>query len=248
MKGNRILAMVAREIKVSMRSKGRFVGEVVVPLISIVIWGMLASSGIMGREASSMILSIQIIWTLVYTFQSYANVSMMYDIWSREVGMVMSEVSIHEYVAAKAVSSFIIVFAISSVIIGILYAFFSVPLESIYPVLSVLPAAFAFSLSVSLAVFGIILVFGRTYDFMSWSIMSFVVFLSFPFSVPPGMSWIRPLAEAIPLYHVFAHVREGTGMLAAYLLSVPWLVASYILLMHAYRTSLKTGMLVEMST
>ena len=246
--GNRVAAMVKRELLIATRNKGRFVGDVIVPIISILIWGMLASARMVSHDMAGVIISIQILWTLVYTYQSYVNVSIMYDVWSREIGNILPEFSISEYVISKVISSFIIVSAISLAILAILHASFGLPLPAIARIILSLPAVWLFSLSVSLSVFGIILAFGRTYDFLSWSVMAFFILLSFPFSIPPSMEWIKPFASLMPMYHAFSIVRGSGSYLMLYSTSVAWLVVSVVVLAILYNKSLRSGMLAEMST
>ena len=246
--GNRTAAMVKRDILIASRNKGRFVGEVVVPVISILIWGMLASARMISHEVASVIISIQILWTLVYTYQSYINVSIMYDIWSREIGNILPEFSISEYILSKVISSFIVVSSVSLVIVSILHAFFSFPISSILGIAASLPAVWMFSLSVSLSVFGVVLAFGRTYDFLSWSVMTFFILFSFPFSIPPSMEWIKPFASLMPMYHAFSIARGSGSYLMLYSTSFAWVVVSMAVLAILYNKSLRSGMLAEMST
>ncbi len=242
------LAFLKRELSITFKDRGAFVERLVMPFFLILAWAMLVAVNLIPEDAAEMLLAIQMVWIFSSKFQEYFNISFMSDIWSGEFGNLMSYMSIVDYISGKMAFSFVASMIMSVLIIATCIFGFGLSADMALKVAMSVPAIWLFSSSIGLIVSGLVLVLGRSYGFLSWTLMYAIVLLSFPFSIPSSLIWLKPLAEVFPLYYIFSFIRGSGSPGMAYLESLIWPVAAILIFSWFYRLSLKTGGIPRVSS
>ena len=244
----RVMAFLKREITIILKDRGAFVDRMIMPFFLILAWAMLVMVKLIPEDAAEMLLAIQMVWIFASKFQEYFNMPFMSDIWSGEFGNLMSYMSIIDYISGKMAFSFVASITMSMLIIATCIFGFGLSGEMALKVAISIPVIWLFSASVGLVVSGLVLVLGRSYGFLSWTLMYAIVLFSFPFSIPSSLLWMKPLAEIFPLYHIFSFIRGSGSLGMAYLESIIWPLVAILIFSYFYRLSRKTGSMSEVSS
>lgn len=206
-----ILALLYRDLLATFTDKGRLFELVLYPLSFLVIWGLMFKSGVIAPELAGHLLVINLIWSTSSSLQGQTNGPIMYDLWSREFAELLKEgITMQLYIVARVLFGTLIgvmnliVFLIASPLL------FSVPTSQLWPLVSTFPIYWCASIGLAYVVAALVIRLGRSYAFLAWTGLQFIVTLSSPYtpldSVP---SWIRIPAYLSPYAHLFEHVRTG---------------------------------------
>lgn len=184
MKWYKIRALMFRDFRVFMRSKWRFVDFVYFPLTTVIIWGLFALYSMeFAIEAGLMIMVVNVFWSYSYLSQSTTNHTMNEDSYSGSFKQIMvSGVSEYEYIVARIFSSTIISAGIMVLMLMVSYFFgFTCLFEHSGIVLALTLITLIASISLSVIVATLIIVLGRTYGFLAWTLLQAFILFSAPF-------------------------------------------------------------------
>jgi ABC-type polysaccharide/polyol phosphate export permease len=184
---------------------------VVFPLSFLVIWGLFFSSGIVSREVASQLLVVNLIWSVASTFQSQANLSLMFDLWAREFSNILRQgVRIQEMFCAHLLFSTIIGLGNLLLFCGAIFWFFGGGLREISLFLALFPHYYLASIGLAGVFCGVVLKYGRSYAFVSWTGLQLLIMFSSPFSpVSTLPDWFRGVVVLSPFTPIFEYVRFG---------------------------------------
>jgi ABC-2 type transport system permease protein len=227
------------------------------PIIEVVLWGFITSylegrSDIPGGVA--ILLGAVVLWDVCFRTQQELAMTQLMDMWDRSIlNLYASPLRQSEYVVGAIIFSFFRV-AIGTVILSV---FVAVAFDfNILDTGAVLIPAFlillGFGGALGLMIRACVLRFGSNAEVLAWSLallLQPVAAVFYPISSLPG--WLQPIAQAIPVSHVFEAAREFLangdvlwGQLAlGAVLDVVYLVAGAWVLRVAYRSVRTRGLL-----
>jgi ABC-2 type transport system permease protein len=259
MKWYKIRALMFRDFRVFKRSKWRFVDFVYFPLTTVIIWGLFAIYSMeFAMEAGLMILVVNVFWSFSYLSQSSTNHMMNEDSYSGSFKQIMvSGISEYEYIVARIFSSAIISAGIMVLMLLVSYFFgFAGLFEHSGVILTLTIITLIASISLSVIVATLIIMLGRTYGFLAWTLLQAFILLSapfFPLDILPEA--LRYVALVMPYTRVFASVRDLVGvgfvsnqmMFEGFIVALVYLIVAFPLYSLAFRRARKTGELVRMA-
>lgn len=258
MRRHKISALMFRDYKIFSRSKWRFVQLFYFPLSTVIIWGLFALfAQTFSAEAGLMVLAVNVFWSFSYLAQSTTNMQMNEDHWSGSFHQVMSSgFTEFEYLFARVITStvssvIVMVFMIATALAFGLWIF----IEQWGLVVVLSGISLLGSIALSIIVAGLIMLFGREYSFLAWTILQIFILLSaplYPIEILPEA--FQTVAHAMPFTPVFEGVREliPTGTISADVLFrgissvLVYLVISLPLYYYAFKRARKNGMLARM--
>ncbi|MCB9030166.1 MAG: ABC transporter permease [Deltaproteobacteria bacterium] len=249
MRVHTVKALTLRNIRATFTDKGRVSEILVFPVSFLVIWGLFYASGIAEVHLASQLLVINLIWSIAGTFQTQANLMLMFDLWSREFAQILRQgVRIEEMFVSH------IIFSTTLGILNLLvFLFFIVysfggGMTEIRMFTELLPLYALSSIGLALMFGGFVLYLGRSYAFISWTGLQILIMLSSPFSpisTLPG--WLQKLVLVSPFTFVFEYVRFGrvADYIAGLILSIIYLFLGTFCAYFFYNKRRKTKGLME---
>ncbi len=260
MKINIILALLYRDFLLFSRAKWRLVETFYFPITTVLIWGLFSVyMKDFSFEAGLIVLIMNVFWNFAYVSQSTTNMSMLEDIWSGSFkqlfvsGIDETDFAVSRLIFSTLVSSFlmVILFLISYYVfdLTVLVTDFSIILP-----LTLITLVSSLALSILVAAF--MLVAGREYAFLSWTILQIFILLSAPFYtvdiLPQPLQYV---AQLMPYTDVFESARslitvgEVNSQLVwkGFIISVSYILASLPIYYFAFHSARKNGNLVKLS-
>jgi ABC-type polysaccharide/polyol phosphate export permease len=218
MKFYRIAALVARDYKIFLKSRWRWLEFFYFPITSLIIWGLFAIwTGEFASIAGIVALVINVFWSYAYIVQSTVNLSINEDAWHGEAHhLFISGIGKWEYLFARIIFS-LLISSVNLLIMIVVTHFFFFNLFNLFFHVILLSSLTAI-ISITLAIFiaGLIFMLGRDFSWLAWSALQFFILFSFPLSpleiLPPSL---QAIAKIMPYGELF----EGTRNL---LLNKPW--------------------------
>ncbi len=258
MRLNNVLAVVQNDARVIKRVKWRLLEITYFPLTSILIWGLFALySREFAVEAGLIVLIVNLFWSFCHLAQQQANILIMEDLWSLSIKHVLvSGVSEFEYLMAKLITSTSAAVVIGTLLVLVANAFGAPLLANIKIVVLIALIALLGSLSLAIGIAGTVMMMGREYGFLSWSMLQLFIFFSAPFYSPSIFpSAIRWITEIMPFTRIFEAARAiatGAPIPSALLWSAFFVTATYFALAWPYyyfcfRRTRKSGMLARIA-
>lgn len=238
-------ALFFRDAYSTFSDKGRTVEFFIFPLSFLMIWGLLLNSGTIDRSLGSQILTINFLWSVSYSFQVHVNYPVAFDLWSREFVGILQEGVSHEVLAlSRAAFGFcagMVIFMLG--FLGLIILF---PVDSIFLVrlIEALPLALGTSLGLGTAINGVLYYVGRSYNFLSWTILQFIVVFSSPFTPLDRLAFpFKYLAYVSPYSYPFEFIRGGEWSVycAGLILSVAGLTGGMVIHAYFYNLARKHG-------
>ncbi|MCX6708217.1 MAG: ABC transporter permease [Candidatus Woesearchaeota archaeon] len=210
MKLNNIISLIKNDAVVIKRVKWRLLEITYFPLTSVLIWGLFSlQSKQYAIQAGLIVLVVNMFWSFCQLAQQQANILIMEDLWSFNIKHILvSGVSEFEYIIAKLVTSTTIAIVIGTMLLIVANAFGAPLLANIKIVAMLAGIALLGSLALSIVIAGTILLVGREYGFLSWSILQLFIFFSAPFYSPTLFpEAIRWITKIMPFTHIFEAAR-----------------------------------------
>ena len=227
------------------------------PFIEIVLWGFIATY-LEGRSdipgGVGILLGAVVLWDVCFRTQQELAMTQLMDMWDRSIlNLYASPLRQSEYVTGAIIFSFFRV-AIGSVMLSV---FVGVAFDfNILDVGAVLVPSFlillGFGWALGLLIRSCVLRFGSNAEVLAWSLallLQPVAAVFYPVSSLPG--WLQPIAEAIPVSHVFEAMRAFLAdgdvlwqeLAIGAALDVVYLAAGALVLRAAYRSVRTRGLL-----
>ncbi|MFH1630938.1 MAG: ABC transporter permease [Candidatus Aenigmatarchaeota archaeon] len=258
MKWSHISAMVKRDFLLFIRMKWRLVEFLYFPLLTVLTWGLFSVyMQEFALQAGLMVLAVNIIHSFAQLAQSTTNSQMMEDVWSGSFKQILvSGITEGEYIISRIISSTIasVMILLLMVGVGILFGL-NVILQ--FPLVFAIFSAITLisSIALSIIIVGLILILGRSYGFLSYSMLSFFVLFSAPFyPVDIFPSALQVLSYAMPYTHVFIGIRSilgigpavGSAIINGFVVSFIYLVISIPIYAYSFHYARKKGNLARM--
>ncbi len=208
----RILAVIERDLRLTLRLKWRLVETLYFPITNVILWGFFTIwTQNLAIEAAFTLLAINMFWTFAYQSQSGSNQQMMEDRWTQSYPQILTTpLRPTEYLIGK--TFFGVVFTGISFLITLILAHtvfdYTIFIEhfNLFLILSVITIIASVSLTILVA--SIINVLGVHYAFLSWSAMQLVVLFSapfFPLTIYPPV--LQAICKFVPYTWVFESIR-----------------------------------------
>jgi ABC-type polysaccharide/polyol phosphate export permease len=159
----------------------------------------------------SQILTINLLWSVSYSFQVHVNFPVAFDLWSREFIGILQE-GVTPQVMAVARAAFGMCAGLVIFVLGFLGVIILFPVDSVFllRLVEALPLVLGISLGLGTAINGVLYYVGRSYNFLSWTILQFVVVFSSPFTPMKSLSVpVRLIAYLSPYSYPFEFIRSG---------------------------------------
>lgn len=224
-----VKALCERSFRGLLRDNGRLAELVIFPLSFLVIWGLFFASGMVSREIASQLLVVNLIWSVASTFQSQANLTLMFDLWAREFAHILRQgVHMAEMTLAHLIFSTIIGLANLLLFCGAILWVFGGSGAEVMQFVKLFPQYYLASIGLAGLFGGVVINFGRSYAFVSWTGMQLLIMFSSPFSpVATLPAWFQPIVKLSPFTFIFEYVRFGkTG---DYLMGFFWALLYLVL-------------------
>lgn len=239
MRGHIVWAMMLRSFRGTFFDKGRMTELIVFPLSFLVIWGLFFESGMVERELAGQLLVINLIWSIAGTFQTQANLTLMFDLWSREFAHILRQgVRIGEMVLAHLI--FATVLGLLNMVVflfAIVYAFGG-GRQEIDLFFELFPLYYIAAIGLAALFGGFVILLGRSYGFIAWTGLQIIIMLSSPFSplsTLPG--WLQFVSRASPFTYVFEFVRtrHSPEYWQGLIISIAYLIVGCICAVMLYK-------------
>jgi len=258
MKLNNIIAVIQNDARVIKRVKWRLLEITYFPLTTILIWGLfLLYSKQFAVEAGLIVLIVNLFWSFCQLAQQQANILIMEDLWSLSIKHVLvSGVSEFEYLIAKLATSTSAAIIIGTLLMIVANAFGAPLLASFKIVALIAGIALLGSLALAIGIAGTVMVFGREYGFLSWSMLQLFIFFSAPFYSPSIFpSFIRWITEIMPFTGVFESARaiatsapvSGSVLWHALIVTSTYFILAWPYYYFCFRRARRTGMLARIA-
>lgn len=223
MKLHRINAIILHHLYFWYKSMPRWLDIFYWPIVTIAVWGFISNfvaqgqpSG--GEQVALFLLGGVILWMLFQRAQQDLAISYLQDIWSRSiVNLYVSPLTNAEFIIASmfiGVLKVIITLIVMGGLAALLYGFNIFTLGfSLLPFIGLL---LLFAWALGLFVTGIVFRYGTDAQVLAFGI-SFIfqpmAAVFYPLSTLP--TWIQPIAQALPLTHIFEGMRAvmATGVI-----------------------------------
>lgn len=225
MKLHRINAIILHHFYFWYKSMPRWLDIFYWPVVTIAVWGFISNFVAKGQpnggaQVALFLLGGVILWMLFQRAQQDLAISYLQDIWSRSiVNLYVSPLTNAEFIIASmfiGVLKVIITLLVMGALAAVLYGFNIFTMGfSLLPFIALL---LIFAWALGLFVTGIVFRYGTDAQVLAFGI-SFILqplaAVFYPLSILP--EWVRPIAQALPLTHVFEGMRAvmATG-------TIPW--------------------------
>ena len=206
-------ALVKRNFRATLVDKGRIADLIIFPISFLVIWGLFFSAGIIEEDAALTLLMVNLVWSISSSYQMQSDFILMYDIWSGElVEILRSGINQHHLLVAMiALGTIIGTFNLIVFFLAIQFIF-GVPFQDGLILFTTLPAYYIASMALALLVAGGILRLGKSYAFLTWTMLQIIIMFSSPFTpVAVLPDWLQALAWLSPYTHIFEYIRFGNA-------------------------------------
>lgn len=223
-----IKALTLRSFKGTFIDKGRVSELVIFPLSFLVIWGLFFASGLVERKLAGQMLVVNLIWSISGTFQTQANLTLMFDLWSREFANILRQgVRIWEMVTAHLIFSTLIgLLNLFLFVLFIVYAFEGGRDETIM-FFTLFPHYYLSALGLAALFGGFVIYLGRSYGFVAWTGLQLLIMISSPFSPVESLpTWLQTITKMSAFTYIFEYVRfqRSSDYWAALFLGVVYLI------------------------
>lgn len=258
MKINRIFAIILRNLFTFRRNIERVFDAFYWPAMDLIIWGI--TSMYIARFSQNVSQFILLVvsgitfWLIVNRSQYETNMSLLEDIWSRNISNIfISPLKFSEWIIGVVIigliKSFISLF-IAFIVAWILYQinFFSYGLYLV-PFIGLL---FMTGWWVSFLIAGTIILYGTKVQTFAWTLVTILAPFSgiyYPLSYLP--QWAQEVAAILPTTYVFSGIRQVifehtldvNKLWISLILNIVYLVFSIFFLQWCFKKLLKRGML-----
>ncbi len=259
----RVWAIFLRQYFLIRKSFQRVLGIFYWSALELFVWGaMTIYLDRVGQTEFSfiaLILGAVILWNLLGRVQHGITVSFLEDVWTRNlINLFASPLRVSEYMAGLLLTSLVEVVAAFLFLSGISRLLFAYNVFSFgWYLLPFVAVLFLFGWALGIFATAIILRLGPSSEILAWSIPAFLSPLSgvtYPIAtLPPAL---RTIAAVLPSSQVFEGMRslvltgafDIKSLAFAFLLSVGFLLLSYLFLLASYRNVLKKGLFVRFVT
>ncbi len=254
--GNRIFAMVTRDL-INLRHNYDRLGDMFYwPAMDLVIWG-LTGLYFVKQGQNELLLSVMltglIFWIVVWRSQYEININLLQEIWDRNlVNLFASPLTLNEWIISFLIfglSKMIISLAFSGIIAFLLYhfSFFLYGFSLLPFVASLLLTGWAAGFIVA----GLLIRFGSKVQTLAWTgVYLMVPFSAVFYSLSTLPSWAQVIASLTPPSYIFEGMREilftGTvaydKLLTSFLLNIVYLILSLWFFVFMFNKSRKLGL------
>src|SRR5574341_2147470 len=258
MKLNNIMAVVQNDARVIKRVKWRLLEITYFPLTTILIWGLFSLySRQFAVEAGLIVLIVNLFWSFCQLAQQQANILIMEDLWSLSIKHVLvSGVSEFEYILAKLITSTSAAIVIGTILMLVANAF-GAPLLANFKIVALIAGiALLGSLALAIGIAGTVMMLGREYGFLSWSMLQLFIFFSAPFYSPNIFpTSIRWITEFMPFTRIFEAARaiatntpvQASMLWHAFLITATYFAIAWPYYYFCFKRTRKSGMLARIA-
>lgn len=259
----RIFAIFVRQLFLIKSNPTRLVSIFLWIIISIIQWGFITKYlGTFGGATFNfinVILGAIIIWEFTSRIQQGILTSFLEDVWVKNfINFFSSPLKVSEYIAglvltslSTAIIGFIFIFLIAILAFG--YNVFQIGLL-LFPLMLIL---FVFGMAMGIFATGMVFRLGPAAEWLSWPIplvLSLFSGVFYPISVLPLP--LQFFAKILPSSYVFESLRSviagqnqiGFNLLIGGILSLVFLLLSYLFFTKVYHHNLKEGNIARFSS
>ncbi len=251
----RIKGVFLQELYITKRSVETFFDIVIMPILSIIVFGFLATylSGAGNKAASDYVMMGMLLWQTLFVMQYSVTVPSLWNVWSRNLSnMFVTPLNLKEYIIAHTITGAlkaIVIFVISS--IAVYFAFgFNILTLGLLPLMVLLINLGLFGVALGIILLGFIFRFGTKIQALAWgfiSILQPLVAAFYPVETLPHS--LQYISMALPPTYIFEGARALlTGKESAYQdfliaagLSIIYLAISMQVFKILFESSKKTG-------
>lgn len=214
MKLHRIAALITRHLYLYKRSLPRLMEIFYWPFLDLVVWGFITVylMRFQGQlpGAVTFFLGALILWDVLFRAQQGITISFLEEIWARNLmNLFASPLTPGEFLAATMAMSVFKVAAVSMVMVGAAWVFYSYNVFIIG--LSLVPFVLNLILTgwiIGVLTTSLIMRFGQEAEVLAWGMVFLFQPIScvfYPLEVLPA--WLQPVALANPAAHIFEGMR-----------------------------------------
>ena len=254
----RVKGVILQNVFVVRHSPMRIMEMFYWPFIEVILWGFLTTY-LAQRDTSipggvGILLGAVVLWDVCFRTQQELAMTQLMDMWDRSIiNLYASPMRQSEYVTGAIVFSLVRVLigsAMLSVFVAISFDFNILDVGSV--LVPSLICLLMFGWALGLVIRATVLRFGSNAEVLAWSLallLQPVCAVFYPVDSLPG--WLQPIANAIPVSHVFEAARAflASGqvlvgeLVVAAALDVVYLAIGAWVLSVAYRSVRTRGLL-----
>lgn len=208
----RIIAVIERDFRLTLRLKWRLVETFYFPITNVILWGFFTLwIQELAMEAAFTLLAINMFWTFAYQSQSGSNQQMMEDRWTQSYPQILTTpIRPTEYLIGKTFFGVVLTGVSFLLTLVLAHTVFDYTIFLDHFGLFVLLSIITMLASIAITIFvaSIINVLGVHYSFLSWSAMHILVILSapfFPITIYPPV--LQTISKFVPYTWVFESIR-----------------------------------------
>ena len=226
-------------------NKGRIVEILLFPVSQLAIWGLFLYADLVEQSVAEQLFLINLVWAFATAIQTQANIVMMSDFWSGEFPeLFRSGIDEKSYIVSILLSglAFGMVTMIASMFLS--WWVFDISLEVMLPLIYSLPCYLMFSLALAVFAAAIIIRLNHSYGFIAFSILTFIVMLSSPYTPVENLpAALRGIALFSPIGLVFEFIRNGDTSLLykSFVISIVIFILSSIYYFSVFKRLRKKG-------
>lgn len=255
MKLHRYKAIFLQEYFITLRSVETIFDILVVPILTIIVFGFLSVYLTSNADASvaNTVITGMLLWQTLFIAQYSVTVPSLWNIWSRNLSMLfVTPITLTEYISAHATTATVksVLFFIISATLCQYFFHFNILQIGILSIVLILINLILFAISLGIILLGLIFRFGTKIQALSWGFISMLQPLCaalYPLSVVPQP--FRTIALALPATYIFEGIRIIhtdydiflTNMLIAFALNIILLLISMFIFVQLFNHSKITG-------
>lgn len=258
----RIYAVLIRHLYILRGSMARIIEIMYWPSIQMILWGFIsrffatADASNLGVQAFGVLLGAVLLWDMLFRTQLGVTLSYLEEVWARNLGhLFVSPLRPWEWWGA------LMIFSVMRTIAGMLPAvllaipFYGFSLFDLgLPLLFFFFNIVFFGWSLGFLIMALLLKAGQGAESLAWALTFFLApfcAVYYPVSALPG--WLQPVANAIPVSHVFEGLRGlvqhqtflAGEMWTAFGLNCVYMVIAVFFLNLSFNSARKEGTLLQ---
>jgi ABC-2 type transport system permease protein len=209
MNTNRIKAMLLQEYYITKRSVETIFDIVVIPIITIIVFGFLSLylTGTGNNNVANEVIMGMLLWQTLFIAQYSVTVPTLWNIWSRNLSnLFVSPLEVKEFIFSHALTGSLkalLIMTISSIMCASLFGF-NILTMGIFPLTLILINVLLFGIVLGTLLLGLIFRFGTKIQALAWGFLSILQPLSaalYPVEIIPQP--FRMIAQTLPPTYIF---------------------------------------------
>ncbi len=221
------------------------------PLMGLASFGVLTAFLKAGTELKTLLFTGIIGWSTINLAQTAISKGFMHELWDKSIKNIFSSpIKFTDFIIGHWIFGFLEIIAAFLLMSLMASVFFNFNIFSMGIFIPLTLGLIALSgLIIGIIAVSFILMFGLKVDFLVWSIVDMIVFISgvyYSVTVFPG--WVQTISHLFPVIYVFEGMRQALAgsfalqtFVKGYVVAVVWVILMFLLSKKIETYARKTG-------